>query len=100
MAMTCWQFVPSVRKAGMSNTIYYIFIIAYNEENIKDVTNLTHALQMVYGLDFIYNCTDGIEDHNKYFIVDFPDINPSLSSEFATTKGNKMINFEKTLGAE
>lgn len=64
----------------------------------KVVPKLEQAWNILH--QTIYNCTDGIEDHNKDFIVDFPDINPSLSSEFATTKGNKMINFEKTLGAE
>ncbi|KAL5716188.1 alpha-N-acetylglucosaminidase [Ranunculus cassubicifolius] len=29
----------------------------------------------------IYNCTDGIADHNKDYIVEFPDWDPSMSKE-------------------
>ncbi|EMS50400.1 hypothetical protein TRIUR3_11279 [Triticum urartu] len=35
----------------------------------------------------IYNCTDGIADHNKDYIVEFPDISPSsFSSQYSKRK--------------
>ncbi|KAL2478430.1 alpha-N-acetylglucosaminidase family/NAGLU family [Forsythia ovata] len=38
----------------------------------------------------IYNCTDGIADHNKDYIVKFPDWDPSLSSSFEMSEVNQM----------
>ncbi|KAJ4822739.1 hypothetical protein Tsubulata_007000 [Turnera subulata] len=38
----------------------------------------------------IYNCTDGIADHNKDFIVKFPDWDPSQNSEADVSKQDKM----------
>ncbi|KAJ1297075.1 hypothetical protein BS78_01G350300 [Paspalum vaginatum] len=36
----------------------------------------------------IYNCTDGIADHNKDYIVEFPDISPSsFSSQLSKRRG-------------
>ncbi|XXG79446.1 hypothetical protein AAC387_Pa09g0511 [Persea americana] len=36
----------------------------------------------------IYNCTDGIADHNKDFIVEFPDFDPSLKSGSNLNEGH------------
>ncbi|KAM5552199.1 hypothetical protein ABKV19_026860 [Rosa sericea] len=38
----------------------------------------------------IYNCTDGIADHNTDFIVKLPDWDPSLESVSNTSEPNKM----------
>ncbi|XP_077241702.1 alpha-N-acetylglucosaminidase family / NAGLU family isoform X2 [Tasmannia lanceolata] len=38
----------------------------------------------------IYNCTDGIADHNKDFIVELPDYDPSLKSGSDGSKGRQM----------
>ncbi|KAL2461225.1 alpha-N-acetylglucosaminidase family/NAGLU family [Abeliophyllum distichum] len=38
----------------------------------------------------IYNCTDGIADHNTDYIVKFPDWDPSLSSRFEMSEVNQM----------
>jgi len=36
----------------------------------------------------IYNCTDGIADHNRDYIVEFPDMSPSsFSSQFSKRRG-------------
>ncbi|KAJ8900319.1 hypothetical protein K2173_024959 [Erythroxylum novogranatense] len=43
----------------------------------------------------IYNCTDGIADHNTDFIVKFPDWDPSLDHGSAAAKQN-MIHIELT----
>ncbi|CAA2958177.1 alpha-N-acetylglucosaminidase isoform X1 [Olea europaea subsp. europaea] len=38
----------------------------------------------------IYNCTDGIADHNTDYIVKFPDRDPLLSSKFEASEVNQM----------
>lgn len=38
----------------------------------------------------VYNCTDGIADHNTDFIVKFPDWDPSLHSGSAISKRDQM----------
>ncbi|XP_058077596.1 alpha-N-acetylglucosaminidase isoform X2 [Magnolia sinica] len=40
----------------------------------------------------IYNCTDGIADHNKDFIVQFPDFDPSLKSHSNSSKEGQLQN--------
>lgn len=46
----------------------------------------------------IYNCTDGIADHNKDFIVEFPDSNPSLEGpqvlHVSENKGSRLSLME------
>jgi len=40
----------------------------------------------------IYNCTDGIADHNKDYIVEFPDISPSsISSQLSKRRGMSIM---------
>ncbi|XP_066379796.1 alpha-N-acetylglucosaminidase-like isoform X1 [Miscanthus floridulus] len=40
----------------------------------------------------IYNCTDGIADHNKDYIVEFPDISPSsVSSQLSKRRGMSIM---------
>nr|XP_011469504.1 PREDICTED: alpha-N-acetylglucosaminidase isoform X1 [Fragaria vesca subsp. vesca] len=41
----------------------------------------------------IYNCTDGIADHNTDFIVKFPDWDPSLESVSNTSEHKRMHMF-------
>ncbi|KAG9458243.1 hypothetical protein H6P81_002751 [Aristolochia fimbriata] len=50
----------------------------------KAVSQTEAAWKILYGT--IYNCTDGIADHNRDFIVQFPDLDPSLVSNFAFAK--------------
>ncbi|KAH9320835.1 hypothetical protein KI387_015474, partial [Taxus chinensis] len=64
----------------------------------KVVPKLEQAWDILYRT--IYNCSDGVEDHNKDFIVDFPDLNPSFSSEPETIKGNKILNFDNSVVAD
>ncbi|CAM0873248.1 unnamed protein product [Alopecurus aequalis] len=50
----------------------------YGQSNVK--------IQKAWGILYhtIYNCTDGIADHNKDYIVEFPDMSPSsFSSQFS-----------------
>ncbi|XP_068658586.1 alpha-N-acetylglucosaminidase [Aristolochia californica] len=46
----------------------------------KAVSQSETAWKILYGT--IYNCTDGIADHNRDFIVQFPDLDPSSVSGF------------------
>ncbi|KAL6902116.1 hypothetical protein ACP4OV_004992 [Aristida adscensionis] len=41
----------------------------------------------------IYNCTDGIADHNKDYIVEFPEISPSsFSSQLSKRRGMSIVS--------
>ncbi|KAG0483643.1 hypothetical protein HPP92_011727 [Vanilla planifolia] len=47
----------------------------------------------------IYNCTDGIADHNRDFIVQFPDVNPFSDDPrlaFISNNKNKRFSFRET----
>ncbi|KAI3918459.1 hypothetical protein MKX01_041779 [Papaver californicum] len=44
----------------------------------KEVHQMEAAWEILYRT--IYNCTDGIADHNKDYIVEFPDWDPSCDS--------------------
>ncbi|XP_021624819.1 alpha-N-acetylglucosaminidase isoform X2 [Manihot esculenta] len=50
----------------------------------KAVNQVEAAWEILYRT--IYNCTDGIADHNRDFIVKFPDWDPSLNSGSDTSK--------------
>ncbi|KAJ3683836.1 hypothetical protein LUZ60_014063 [Juncus effusus] len=46
----------------------------------RAITEIEEAWQILYHT--IYNCTDGIADHNKDYIVEFPDLSPSLTKQY------------------
>lgn len=52
----------------------------------KVIPKLEQAWDILY--QTLYNCTDGVADHNKDFIVEFPDVDPSLNSESKAIKQN------------
>lgn len=54
----------------------------------KAVDQLQAAWEVLYHT--VYNCTDGIADHNKDFIVQFPDWDPSLGSWSDNSKQSQM----------
>ncbi|KAL2330760.1 hypothetical protein Fmac_018341 [Flemingia macrophylla] len=70
----------------------------------KAVHQVEAAWEILYHT--IYNCTDGIADHNHDFIVMFPDWNPSTNSEtgmsnnqkiYLLPPGNRRYLFQETL---
>ncbi|KAK9913048.1 hypothetical protein M0R45_036874 [Rubus argutus] len=54
--------------------------------------NVVHQVEAAWQIlhRTIYNCTDGIADHNTDFIVKFPDWDPSPESISNTSKQNQM----------
>lgn len=63
------------------------WIKSYSERRYGMVIpKLEQAWDILYRT--LYNCTDGGEDHNKDFIVDFPDVDPSFNSESEAIKQN------------
>lgn len=54
--------------------------------------NVVHQVEAAWQIlhRTIYNCTDGIADHNTDFIVKFPDWDPSPESVSNTSKQNQM----------
>lgn len=63
------------------------WIKSYSERRYgKVIPKLEQAWDILYRT--LYNCTDGVEDHNKDFIVDFPDVDPSFNSESEAIKQN------------
>ncbi|KAG5003393.1 hypothetical protein GLYMA_10G091000v4 [Glycine max] len=70
----------------------------------KVIHQVESAWEILYHT--IYNCTDGIADHNHDFIVMFPDWNPSTNSVTGTSNnqkiyllppGNRRYLFQETL---
>ncbi|CAJ1958891.1 unnamed protein product [Sphenostylis stenocarpa] len=55
----------------------------------KSVHQVEAAWEILYHT--IYNCTDGIADHNHDFIVMFPDWDPSTNSETGVSNNQKNI---------
>ncbi|XP_010257140.1 PREDICTED: alpha-N-acetylglucosaminidase isoform X2 [Nelumbo nucifera] len=53
-----------------------------------------HQMEEAWGILYrtIYNCTDGIADHNRDFIVQFPDWDPSLKPKAELSKQEQMQN--------
>ncbi|QCD95604.1 alpha-N-acetylglucosaminidase [Vigna unguiculata] len=56
----------------------------------KAVHQVEAAWEILYHT--IYNCTDGIADHNHDFIVVFPDWDPSTNSKTGVSNTQKKIN--------
>ncbi|KAM7263511.1 hypothetical protein ACFE04_001194 [Oxalis oulophora] len=59
----------------------------------KAVNQVDEAWEILYRT--IYNCTDGIADHNLDFIVKLPDWDPSLNSQTDMSKQNDMQIFHR-----
>ncbi|EOX96635.1 Alpha-N-acetylglucosaminidase family / NAGLU family isoform 1 [Theobroma cacao] len=54
----------------------------------KSIQQIEEAWEILYHT--VYNCTDGIADHNTDFIVKFPDWDPSTNSGSQTSKLDNM----------
>lgn len=61
----------------------------------QGIYQLEEAWKILYHT--IYNCTDGIADHNKDFIVELPDTGPSLKDPRASRRSHmqKMITHHR-----
>ncbi|KAK8341413.1 hypothetical protein V6Z11_A08G168100 [Gossypium hirsutum] len=57
----------------------------------KSVQQIKEAWAILYHT--VYNCTDGIADHNIDFIVKFPDWDPSINFGYRPSKLNSMHTF-------
>ncbi|XWS77391.1 hypothetical protein CRYUN_Cryun01aG0257500 [Craigia yunnanensis] len=63
----------------------------------KPIQQIEEAWEILYHT--VYNCTDGIADHNIDFIVKFPDWDPSTDSGSQTSKLDNMHTLRTITGS-
>ncbi|KAK2994470.1 hypothetical protein RJ640_008838 [Escallonia rubra] len=64
----------------------------------KTVNQIEAAWEILHRT--VYNCTDGIADHNTDFIVKFPDWDPSLDTNSHRSKSNALYRNRRFLFSE
>ncbi|GMI95740.1 CYCLOPS 1, N-ACETYL-GLUCOSAMINIDASE [Hibiscus trionum] len=62
----------------------------------KSIQKILEAWAILYHT--VYNCTDGIADHNTDFIAKFPDWDPSTNSGSHPSKLNNMHTYGRKIG--
>ncbi|KAF9586960.1 hypothetical protein IFM89_039832 [Coptis chinensis] len=80
---------PVDARISQNSTMDWLKSYSYRRYG-KEINLIDAAWEILHRT--IYNCTDGIADHNKDFIVKLPDWDPSLYFHSIMSKGSRIGN--------